>query len=276
VTSTSLAITPRGTRGFWSYVHKDDDAELGRIRQLARDISNQFEMLTGEALEFFFDRDTLQWGDDWKQKVDEAIAAGALFIPVLTPRYFMSPECRRELNSFARQATNLGVKDLVLPIYYVTVPELGNQATKDDLFALVQTFQWEDWRELRFKEPSSEQYRYAVVRLAERLVAAIQQAERVEATPPSVLPPEGDTEGDDTSPGLIDRLAASEEAMPHLNDKLGQITKDMELVGRLAEEATADIKRADKQAPGFAARLLISRKLGEATGGASAASESGR
>ena len=64
MTSTSLAITPRGTRGFWSYVHKDDDAELGRIRQLARDTSNQFEMLTGEALEFFFDRDTLQWGDD--------------------------------------------------------------------------------------------------------------------------------------------------------------------------------------------------------------------
>jgi hypothetical protein len=261
VTSTSIAINPRGTKGFWSYVHKDDDAELGRIRQLARDVASQFEMLTGEVLEFFFDRDTLQWGDDWKQKVDEAIAAGALFIPVLTPRYFMSPECRRELNSFARQATSLGVKELVLPIYYVTVPELDNQATTDDLFALVQTFQWEDWRELRFKEPSSESYRRAVAQLAERLVAAIQEAEQAEATPASVPPPDGETEGEDASPGLIDRLAASEEAMPLLNDTLGQITKDMELVGRLAQEATADMKRADRQAPGFAARLVISRKL---------------
>jgi len=34
--------------GFWSYVHADDDAESGRIAQLARDVVAQFEMLTGE------------------------------------------------------------------------------------------------------------------------------------------------------------------------------------------------------------------------------------
>jgi hypothetical protein len=49
--------------------------------------------------------------------------------------------------------------------------------------------------------------------------------------------------------------------MPLLNDTLGNITKDMELIGSLAQEATADMKRADTQAPGFAARLVISRKL---------------
>jgi hypothetical protein len=218
-------------------------------------------MLTGEALEFFFDKDELQWGDDWRHKVDEAIAAGALFVPVLTPRYFMSPECRRELGAFARQATNLGVTELVLPIYYVTVPELGHQESTDDLLSLVRTFHWEDWRDLRFSDRSSEQYRRAVARLAERLVAATQQAEQTEPAAPEAIPADDAEEDAEGSPGLIDRLAASEEAMPRLSGTLGEISKDIEVIGGLANDATAEMRKADTQAPGFAARLLISRKF---------------
>lgn len=90
------------SQGFWSYVHADDEAEGGRIACLARDVSSQFEMLTGDTLELFLDRDAIKWGDDWKNKVDSSLASVAFFIPVLTPRYFKSPECRRELQFFAR------------------------------------------------------------------------------------------------------------------------------------------------------------------------------
>lgn len=54
--------------GFWSYVHADDNAESGRIAQLARDVVAQFEMLTGESISLFLERDRLQWGDDWRPK----------------------------------------------------------------------------------------------------------------------------------------------------------------------------------------------------------------
>lgn len=262
MTSTSLAINPPRTRGFWSYVHKDDEAEGGRIRQLAADVADQFEMLTGDVLQFFLDRNALQWGDDWKQRIDEAIAAGDLFIPILTPRYFMSPECRRELTSFARQAINLGVKDLVLPIYYVTVPELDNQTTKDELLILVRTFQWEDWRELRFKDRSSGDYRSAVARLANRLVVATQRAE-LEAPRAIAASPESSGEGEDSSPGLIDRLAILEKAMPELTNTLDEITADMNLVGELTVQATADIERVNKQALGFAVRVEVARRLAQ-------------
>lgn len=45
--------------GFWSYVHADDDADGGRVARLARDVVEQYEMLIGEKIGLFLDRDAL-------------------------------------------------------------------------------------------------------------------------------------------------------------------------------------------------------------------------
>jgi hypothetical protein len=158
-------------QGFLSYVHKDDDAEQGRISQLAKDIASQYEMLTGEEIELFLDREDLQWGDNWQNKIDENLASVAFFIPVITPRYFTRPECRRELQFFARRADQLGIKELVLPLHYVHTPLLEDNSNQDDLVELVRKFQWEDWREIRFMDSNSELYRRRVADLASRLVS---------------------------------------------------------------------------------------------------------
>ena len=52
------------SEGFWSYVHADDEAEGGRILRLARDVAGQFEMLTGEPLTLFLDKDAIKWSDN--------------------------------------------------------------------------------------------------------------------------------------------------------------------------------------------------------------------
>ena len=59
--------------GFWSYVHNDDESEGGRIARLARDVSSQFEMITGDKISLFLDRDALAWGEEWRNKIDLAI-----------------------------------------------------------------------------------------------------------------------------------------------------------------------------------------------------------
>ena len=59
--------------GFWSYVHADDEAEAGRISRLAKDVRDQFEMLTGEPLALFLDKDALKWGERWRAKVDSGL-----------------------------------------------------------------------------------------------------------------------------------------------------------------------------------------------------------
>lgn len=249
------------SQGFWSYVHKDDEADGGRISKLAKNVADQYEMLTGETINLFLDKDALEWGDDWREKIDGSLTSVAFFIPVMTPRYFMSPECRRELQFFARRATDLGIKDLVLPLLYVEVPSLHDETDQDELFALVRTFQWEDWRELRYSDVVSEDYRRGVSRLANRLVQANRHAEQVDVAEAALLIESGVKEDADESPGLIDRMASAEEALPQWNDTLLGITNEIETIGIIMNEGTSDLNNTSAQGKGFAHRLVIARKI---------------
>ena len=248
------------SQGFWSYVHDDDQADGGRIIRLAKDVVAQVEMLTGEPLALFLDKDAISWGDGWRNKIDASLASVAFFIPVMTPRYFMSPECRGELQFFARKATQLGIKELVLPLLYVDVPSLHDDDPADELIALVRTFQWEDWTDLRFVDLSGEGYRRGVARLASRLVAANRNIEI------GAIAPVAEVDGSeralvDDEPGLIDLLATAEEALPKLSETMEAITQDVEQVGKLMGETVRETDLADKQGKGFGFRLLLVRKL---------------
>lgn len=247
-------------QGFWSYVHLDDRAEGGRIRRLATDLVDQFELLTGDTISLFVDRVAIGWGETWREAIDESLASVAFFIPIMTPRYFLSPECRHELRLFAEKASQLGVKELVLPLYYVTAPCLSREPAEDDLAALVKTFQWEDWRELRLADISSESYRRGVARLATRLVEANKKAES--PIPSTAVEPDAVQPGDaDDSPGLLDRLAKAEEAVPSLAHTLEEITTAIAAIGDIVQAGADDITRGDAQGKGFAARLVTSRKV---------------
>lgn len=248
------------SQGFWSYVHADDEAEGGRISCLARDITNQYQMLTGETISLFLDKDALEWGENWRDKIDSNLASVAFFIPVLTPRYFMSPECRRELQFFARRAADLGIKELILPMYYINVPAIEDKTTADVLIELVCTFQWEDWRDLRFLDVTSERYRRGVARLATRLVEANRRAEETLA---AILPhvdevPEGKI---DESPGIIDKLANTEETLLKWPETFEAIKGNVEQIAKIMRESTDDIQRANSQGKGFAARLIVARRM---------------
>ena len=248
-------------QGFWSYVHNDDKAEGERITRLAKDVVEQFEMLTGEKISLFRDKDEINWGDNWRSKIDKSLSSVAFFIAVMTPRYFMSPECRRELQFFARRATDLGIKELVLPLHYVDVPLLRDDNPSDDLVSLAGTFQWEDWRDLRFEEASSAAYRKGVARLAARLVEANRRAEEVDVASKAQEIEEVIEEALDDSPGIIDRLAKTEETIPEWQETLEAISREINLIGQVMQEAAADINQGNAQGQGFASRLVVARRL---------------
>ncbi len=265
--------------GFWSYVHADDVAEGGRIIRLANDLCEQYALISGESIEIFVDRDALKWGDNWREQIDSKIASILFFIAVITPRYFLSAECRRELQEFTRGAERLGVRELVLPLVYVDVPALQEESPVDEAVVLVETFQWVDWRDLRFEDTTSGAYRRAVAGLAQRLVDANQRvlAEELPALEGPERPegprqegpkrPEGpkepETPGLEEAPGTLDVLAAGEEALPELTETLTAIGSEIEIVGNLANQAAEDIQRDDQQGKGFADRLTVLRKLAQ-------------
>jgi hypothetical protein len=256
--------------GFWSYVHADDDADLGRVVQLAKDVAAQYEAITAEPIELFLDRNALAWGDDWLQKVDTSLATIAFFIPVISPRYFTSIECRRELQTFAHRAESLGVAELILPLVYIDVPALHEAHPQDEAVKLVKTYQWEDWRELRFDEPGSKQYRAAVAKLAQRLVDINQTlAARAEVavgaaviTAPQPGEERLDSEADDEdAPGRLDLMALAEEVMPKWSDVVVEVGILLDRLSEVVTGATADFERADKQNKGFAGRIVVARRL---------------
>jgi len=219
-------------------------------------------MLTGEKIDVFLDRDDIAWGENWRNKIDESLSSIAFFVPVLTPRYFMSSECRRELQFFAQRARKPGIEELILPLLYVDVPSLNEDTPSDDLVALVKTFQYEDWRELRFSDVDSGEYRRRVAQLAQRLVEANKMAEEANVAAAAVELEPSIEDGDD-SPGLLDKYVAAEETLPQWQETLEAISEEITRIGQIVQEAAEDMEKGEAQGRGFAARLTIARRLSQ-------------
>ena len=260
----SKIMPMRDRTGFLSYVHADDQAEGGRIKQLASDLGDQYAMISGEPINIFVDRDDLVWGDNWREKIDASLNSGLFFIPVITPRFFESTECRRELQTFVRSADSVGARELILPLVYVNVPSLSDESPGDEAAALIKTFQWEDWRDLRFEDRASGTYRRGVARLAQRLVDANQRviAEDFRASK-TQTPTDASIDGDEEELGLIDLLALGEEAMPRVVEAMNDINSEIVAIGNLAQEAAEDMQRSDQEGKGFAAKSAISKRLAQ-------------
>lgn len=260
---------------FWSYTHKDNAGEDERIVRLVHDVQEQYGMLTGAELALFLDQDKIEWGDDLKQRIDEALAGTTFFVPIITPRYFASEECRRELITFAQEIKRLKVEALLLPVHYVDVPELTSKdEPTDTAIKLVRDCKWEDWRELSLEDRSSAVYRKGVRRLAERLVEVVraltQEPTATSGTSPTATPKSvGDRSSvdtsavDDDSPGIIERIADGEAAFPVWNKILTETAPEIAAIGDLASGASEEIAASDAHGGGGAGRLKVTIRLAE-------------
>lgn len=69
----------------------------------------------------------------------------------MTPSFFRSPACRDEFNTFYNREEVLGLKGLILPIYYLDCDEIEN-SDGGDIAEVLKSRQWSDWRSLRFHD----------------------------------------------------------------------------------------------------------------------------
>ena len=248
-------------RGFWSYVHADDNTDGGRISQLARDVVDEYEMLTGEKIELFLDKDAIEWGDKWRDEIDGGLGTVAFFIPVITPRYVRSVECRREFNAFARRLGERSLKELLLPLHYVDVPGLdpkvSNEEVEDPMLHMVRDFQIKDWRELRHVDSNSREYRQAVTDIAQHLVMVNRRAEEEHLTEALEVKT---NEDESDEPGLLDRMATFEVAMPDFAKTTEGITAEIKIIGNIAVKTTDDLNKSGQHG-GFAPKLLLIKRM---------------
>jgi uncharacterized protein YukE len=250
--------------GFWSYARADDEADGGRISRLADRVKAEYALITGREIDVFLDRTDLAWGDEWKRRIDEALLGTAFFIPVVTPRYFGRPECRRELLTFAGHAASLGVDELLLPLLYIDVPDMSPESD-DEAVALVARMHYADWRELRLEDESASEYRRGVHELAKRLAEIGTRLVSVGASEVAEGPSGGDAE--DEAPGWVELLAAMEEAMPQWQATMESMTPVLGEIGNAMERAGAEVQQSDSRGGGFAGRLRVAAALGKALDG---------
>jgi hypothetical protein len=231
--------------GFWSYVRKDDEGDHGRILTLAGDLKERYRLHTGNELELFVDRESLQWGEAWQERIDQAIAGTTFFIPVITPSYFRSQACRLELLKFVRRSKRLGLEQLLMPIYWVQVPELEDtpQNSTDEAVRLVAKHDWWDFRKACLEDRDSSAYRRAVAGLADELKQRATRVGQVEDLPKLTLTPGSAQDSAPTAPipEYIQGLTALEEATTRAINLLVEIEQEKEVIYDHVIQANSDL-----------------------------------
>jgi hypothetical protein len=243
--------------GFWSYTHKDNALNRGRIRKLAQLIADEYEVITAEELRIFVDKDDLEWGAEWRARIEAALAGTTFCIPIVTPAFFKSAECRREVLTFSGHAKSLGLEELLLPILYVKVPGLVEDSP-DEVMSLIANRQYADWTKLRLEDEESPAHRKAVADLAERLVGILERSLPVASENERVIESK---EGDD--PALLEMMAEMETAFPRWTSVVLEFSSVMEVIAGEAVRASEEIKESDARGGGFAGRLRVSHQLAE-------------
>ncbi|TQK44032.1 F-box protein 11 [Streptomyces sp. SLBN-118] len=162
---------PGTPAAFMSYVRFNDEHDDGLLTQLRERLGTEVRAQTGEEFAIFQDRNDVAWGQNWQQRIDEALDAVTLLLVIITPSLFRSPACRAEVARFLKQEGELGRQDLILPVYYISARELDDPqlCEADEMARVLASRQHADWRELRFEPFTSPLVRKAIAQLASRM-----------------------------------------------------------------------------------------------------------
>ncbi len=163
----------QGPAAFLSYVHHDD--KYGHISTLRERLGDEVRMAVGVEFPIFQDRNDIQWGQNWKTRLEESIDEVTFLIPVITPSFFNSKHCRDELKRFLEREQRLGRSDLILPVYFIDTPLLNDDELRaeDELAQAIASRQYADWRELRFEPFTNPQVGKTLERLARQIRDAL-------------------------------------------------------------------------------------------------------
>jgi hypothetical protein len=194
-----------GYDAFWSYTHEDNDRSGGRVLALASALKDEFAISTGDELGLFIDRKSLAWGDAWRDRVNEAIGEVPFFIPIITPKFVKSEECRKEFITFSGLAKGRGLDKLLLPILFIPVTEISEDSD-DELMALIARTQFVDWTKLRLLAPDDPHVLKATNELALRIRELQSDVGAVTLREETKTPAETDVDLEETIAAIAVRL----------------------------------------------------------------------
>jgi hypothetical protein len=137
---------------FLSYAHLDDQNVLQELSFFHDRLQCELSMHIGSPVHIFFDKKSIGWGKRWAEFIHRGLETAAFLIPILTPAFFESKQCREEYLIFSSTEKKLGRRDLVLPIYYVKSFEMEKKRDSDEVVKDILERQFRDWRTLRHRQ----------------------------------------------------------------------------------------------------------------------------
>lgn len=247
-------------KAFFSYAHRDEENSQGKVTALARHLKREYEIQSGLTLNLFLDRDDLQWGDEWDRVIDSNLGFSAFLIPIITPTYLQRTECRKEFVAFHTAAAQTNSERFILPILFSSIPE---HRQDDEIFQIAQSLQWSDWAQLRLLDPSATEVAVEIHKMIKTLIARAEALSQVSLVlPPDTSggsPEDGGDGGDETAPGLQDKIAEAEVVLPEFAESVAQIGKTVAAIGESFTSATPHLTAAKS----FRDRVSIMHSLAE-------------
>jgi CheY-like chemotaxis protein len=161
---------------FLSYTRTDDEFFGGAITSLRKLLELGVQVVTGQkSFNIFQDIDGIEFGQQWRERLDQAIFSTRFLIPIITPLFFQSGPCRDELEKFIEHEKTQSRDDLILPIYFVTAPilERPELLSEDTLAFEISARQRYDWRANADLPITDPKIRGAVRELSEKIASAI-------------------------------------------------------------------------------------------------------
>jgi TIR domain len=208
-------LTP--IRAFLSYA-RADDAEFVLVDPLVNKLKALVKVKSGRTLDVFVDRESIGWGENWRERLSASVEAATVFIPLLTATYLDSPACREEFLAFYSKAEVLGVTELLLPVLVFKSPLFGPD-NSDEIVQIAEALQYECIEDALLEGVESAAWLQRTRDLAEGLLSAIARAEealgeRVTAIVSTPQPP-GDEDDPDES-GLAELLEVMNDAIDEM------------------------------------------------------------
>ncbi|MGI9494293.1 MAG: SUMF1/EgtB/PvdO family nonheme iron enzyme [Geminicoccaceae bacterium] len=251
--SGPVDIDPEEPHAFLSYTRFDDKFLNGGISALREALEQAVQARTGKPFNIFQDVDDIKPGDAWQKKLDRAIQAAQLFIPILTPRFFESDFCKNEAQAFLDYEARAGRDDLVLPIYLIDTPKLdaAEQRAADEIASRLHERQYADWRPLRHKL-RHEDTRPRIDELAGAIALAIARNSQTAPAPP---PPQ-----QQLSAAIENRLDALESKVEERDRAIvAERSRRQRLEKELADEK-ARVRELDEAPATFEGQAKEARK----------------
>lgn len=165
---------------FLSYSIDDDIIENGRITRIREMLSAYVKIQTGKEFPIFQDRKDIQWGQLWKERIDNSIEEVTFLIPVITPGFFESKYCRDELKRFLETQKNAIRYNLVFPILYIETPLISepDESENGKLAEALAAFQFIDLTKFWFTDLTDQEVRKTIANMAKSIIGTMKRIER--------------------------------------------------------------------------------------------------